>query len=122
MSTPTVLVIDDIKTERLHLRDKLEGLNYRVIEADGAQQGIDLALAQKPDVILLDVVMPGVSGFQATRMMKRNPAISGIPIVMVTSKNSEPDKENAQENGAVAYIVKPATSASLRAVLDRVLA
>lgn len=118
----TILVIDDLRTERIHLRNHLESLGHRVIEAEGAQQGIDLAVAQQPDAILLDVVMPGVSGFQATRMMKKNPAISAIPVIMVTTKSSEPDRENAHENGAVAYLVKPATSASLKTVLDRVLA
>lgn len=117
----TILVIDDLRTERIHLRNHLEGLGHRVIEADSGQQGIELAVAQQPDAILLDVVMPGASGFQVTRMMKKNPAISGIPIIMVTTKNSDPDRENAHENGAVAYLVKPATSASLKTVLDRVL-
>lgn len=117
----TILVIDDIVTERIHLRKILEGLNFVVIEAASGSEGIALAQSAKPDLILMDVVMPEMSGFQATRNLKKNPETEKIPVVMVTSKNRDPDKENAKENGAVAYIVKPATAATLKSVIDKVI-
>lgn len=117
----TILVIDDIGTERIHLRKMLEGMNFAVIEAASGAEGLALAQSAKPDLILMDVVMPEMSGFQATRNLKKNPETEKIPVVMVTSKSRDPDKENAKENGAVAYIVKPATAATLKSVIDKVL-
>lgn len=115
----TILVVDDMATERKHLRKILEAEQYTVIEADNGDVAYKLAEEQMPDLILMDVVMP-TSGFAATRLLKKNPKTANIPVCMVTSLHRETDKENATENGAVAYLVKPATPASLMAVLKKV--
>jgi twitching motility two-component system response regulator PilH len=117
--TKTVLVVDDVVTERKHLRKILEAEGHRVVEAGDGEEAFTVAEAQMPDLILMDIVMPK-PGFAATRRLKKNPKTSKIPVCMVTSINRETDKENAAENGAVAYLVKPATQASLVAVLKKV--
>lgn len=117
--TKTVLIVDDVITERKHLRKMLEADGYKVIEADNGDVGYKMAEEQMPDLVLMDVVMP-TSGFAATRLLKKNPKTAKIPVCMVTSLNKEPDRENATENGAFAYLVKPASPAALAVVLKKV--
>ena len=112
-----ILIVDDLVTERVHLRKILERAGHTVLEAKSGQEGIDAAAREMPAAILMDVVMPEMSGFQATRVVKKNPQTAGIPIVMVTTKNRDPDKMNAKDNGACAYVVKPASEADILAAL-----
>jgi twitching motility two-component system response regulator PilH len=115
-----ILVVDDVSTDRIHLRTILEANGYTVIEADDGGTAVTVAEAQEPDLILMDVVMKVVSGFQGTRLLQKNPKTKGIPVVMVTSVNKNTDRENAKENGARAFIVKPATASSLLPVLNEI--
>ena len=117
----TILVCDDALTDRTNARKILESHGYRVIEAENGDAGYQMALDHGPDLILMDVVMP-VSGFAATRMIKKNPKIAAIPIVMLTSVKRETDRENALDNGASGYLVKPARNETLMQVIDKVFA
>ena len=88
----TVLIVDDSPTEMHVIRGILEKGGYRVITAVDGESGVAEAKHSKPDLILMDVVMPGLNGFQATRQLSRNPETSEIPIIMVTTKGQETDR------------------------------
>jgi twitching motility two-component system response regulator PilH len=103
----TILVVDDSPTELHILKGILEGAGYGVLLAENAESGIELANSSKPDLILMDVVMPGLNGFQATRQLSRDPATSNIPVIMVTTKDQETDKTWGLRQGAKEYLVKP---------------
>lgn len=107
MSEPHVLIIDDSLAETRMFTALLEKRGYRVSVACNGQEGIEVARARQPDVILMDVVMPLLNGFQATRELTRSPETSHIPIIVCSSKSSESDRIWAQRQGARAYLVKP---------------
>ena len=109
----TILIIDDSPTE-LHLfQNMLEKNGFDTMVADNGEQGIRQALAAAPDCILMDVVMPGMNGFQATRKLSQNPATAKIPVIIITTKNQETDKIWGMRQGAAAYLVKPVTADTL---------
>lgn len=102
-----VLIIDDSPTE-LHLfQSMLEKAGFETLVADSAEEGLRQAASARPDCILMDVVMPGMNGFQATRRLTRDPATAGIPVIMITSKDQETDKIWGMRQGANDYLVKP---------------
>ena len=102
-----VLIIDDSPTE-LHLfQGMLERGGYDTLVADSGEEGIRMAQTERPDCILMDVVMPGMNGFQATRKLTRDPRTSSIPVIMITTKDQETDKIWGMRQGAVDYLVKP---------------
>ncbi|MBL8489151.1 MAG: response regulator [Rhodocyclaceae bacterium] len=102
-----ILVVDDSPTERHVLTDLLAKSGFHVLSADSGEQGIALAKQEHPDLILMDVVMPGMNGYQATRTLTRDEATRDIPIIMCTSKNQETDKIWGMRQGAHDYLVKP---------------
>ena len=102
-----VLIVDDSKVERLILKEILTELKFSIFEAENAVEGIQKANEIKPDLILMDVVMTGMNGFQATRQITSNESMKDIPVIMCTSKNQATDKIWGQRQGAKAYIVKP---------------
>ena len=103
----TILIIDDSPTE-LHLfQNMLEKGGFETLVADSGEDGIRQAEASRPDCILMDVVMPGMNGFQATRKLTHDPRTSSIPVIMITTKDQETDKIWGMRQGAVEYIVKP---------------
>ena len=102
-SQDTVLIVDDSPTEMHVLRGILQKGGYRVITAVDGESGVAQAEHSKPDLILMDVVMPGLNGFQATRQLSRNPETSGIPIIMVTTKAQETDRAWGLRQGAREY-------------------
>lgn len=107
MPIKTVLVVDDSPTERYFLTDLLRKNGFEVLSAENGEEGVAKAKAEKPDLILMDVVMPGLNGFQATRTLSRDPATQGIPVIMCTTKNQETDRVWGLRQGAVDYLVKP---------------
>ncbi|HMX16808.1 MAG TPA: response regulator, partial [Rhodocyclaceae bacterium] len=107
MPIQKILVVDDSPTERHVLTDLLAKNGYQVLAADSGEQGIALAKQEHPDLILMDVVMPGMNGYQATRTLTRDEATRDIPIIMCTSKNQETDKIWGMRQGAHDYLVKP---------------
>jgi len=117
-----VLIIDDSPTE-LHMFQKmLEKNGFDTLVADSGEEGIKQARAQRPDLILMDVVMPGMNGFQATRKLTQDPMTSSIPVVMITTKDQETDKIWGMRQGAVEYVVKPVAEKQLIAMINQVMA
>lgn len=110
-----VLVVDDSKTELMFLTDMLQKMGMQVRTAENAQETIQRLAEEKPDLILMDVVMPGQNGFQLTRSIARDAKYSDVPIIMCTSKNQETDKVWGLRQGARDYITKPVDAAELQA-------
>ena len=107
MSIRKILIVDDSPTERHVLNDMLTKSGYEVVASDNGEDAILKAKSLKPDLILMDVVMPGLNGFQATRAISRDPDTRAIPIILCTSKSQETDKIWGMRQGARDYIVKP---------------
>ena len=107
MSIKKILIVDDSPTERHVLNDMLTKSGYEVVASDNGEDAIQKAKSLKPDLILMDVVMPGLNGFQATRAISRDPDTRAIPIILCTSKSQETDKIWGMRQGARDYIVKP---------------
>lgn len=121
MSTRSILIIDDESAIREVIAAALEMAGYRTIEAANAQQGHELVVDQKPDLILLDWMMPNVSGIELARRLKRDPLTAEIPIIMLTAKGEEDHKIAGLEAGADDYITKPFSPRELVARLKAVL-
>lgn len=113
MTIQNVLIIDDSKTELMFLTDVLQKNGFSVRTAEGAEEALRRLADAKPDLILMDVVMPGQNGFQLTRSINRTPDYAGIPIIMCTSKNLETDRVWGLRQGAKDYITKPVNPAEL---------
>jgi len=107
MAIRRILIVDDSPTERHVLNDMLTKSGYEVVASDNGEDAILKAKSLKPDLILMDVVMPGLNGFQATRAISRDPDTRAIPIILCTSKSQETDKIWGMRQGARDYIVKP---------------
>jgi twitching motility two-component system response regulator PilH len=102
-----VLIIDDSPTEVHVLQSLLEKHGHAVVVATSGEDGIVVAKETMPDVVLMDVVMPGMNGFQATRQILQQNETAHIPVIIVTTKDQETDKVWAKRQGATDYIVKP---------------
>ena len=107
MAIQNILVVDDSKTELYHLSDILGKRGYRVRTAENGDEAMRRLGEETPDLILMDVVMPGQNGFQLTRAITRDPRFASVPVIMCTSKNQETDKVWGMRQGARDYIVKP---------------
>ena len=116
-----ILIIDDSPTEVHVFKNMLLNHNIEVSVAKNGEEGIEKAIEIKPDCILMDVVMPGKNGFQATRDLSRNPATSAIPVIIITTKDQETDKIWGMRQGARDYIVKPAVEKDLIERINKVL-
>lgn len=116
-----VLIIDDSPTEVHVFKSMLLNNDIEVSVAKNGEEGIEKAIEIKPDCILMDVVMPGKNGFQATRDLSRNPATSAIPVIIITTKDQETDKIWGMRQGAKDYIVKPAEEQDLIERINKVL-
>ncbi len=109
----TILVVDDSPTE-IHIFKKiLEKQGYKIIVAKDGQEGVDIAKQTRPDIILMDVVMPVLNGFQATRQLKNSEETADIPVIMVTTKDQKTDINWGMRQGANEYLVKPVAPAEL---------
>ncbi len=102
-----VLIVDDSPTDQHVISQALQRHGFDTLVASEGKEAITLAEREHPDVILMDIVMPGMNGFQATRHLTKNPATASIPVVIVTSKNQETDRIWGLRQGAVSYITKP---------------
>jgi len=115
MGIKRILVVDDSATERHMLKDLLTKAGYDVFSSENGEDAIVKARQMKPDLILMDVVMPGLNGFQATRAISRDPETRSIPVIMCTSKSQETDKIWGLRQGAKDYVVKPVDREALLA-------
>lgn len=116
-----ILVVDDSPSEMNKFRDILTRNQHVVIEAHTGEEGIQQALEHLPDVILMDVVMPEMNGFQATRQITRNPLTSHIPVVIISTKGQETDHVWGKRQGAKEYLTKPITESQLIDVIRTVM-
>ncbi len=117
-----ILIVDDSPTEVHVLKTMLEKHSHEVDSVDNAEAGIARAKESMPDVILMDVVMPGMNGFQATRAINRDPATQAIPVIIVTTKDQETDRVWGLRQGARDYITKPVMEDDLIQKIGKVLA
>ncbi|HEY1180788.1 MAG TPA: response regulator [Rhodocyclaceae bacterium] len=117
MPIKKILIVDDSATERHVLVTLLEGKGYTIVTASNGEEGVAAAKRELPDLILMDVVMPGMNGYQATRTISRDDATKHIPVIMCTSKDQETDKIWGMRQGALDYMVKPVDGAALLAKL-----
>src|SRR5688500_16697079 len=102
-----ILIIDDSQTDTAVFTGMLERNGHQVLTADNAEAGVEACKRDLPDLVLMDVILPGMSGFQAPRVLSRDPATSAIPIIIVSSKNMETDRVWGLRQGAKDYLVKP---------------
>ena len=113
MAIKKILVVDDSATERHILGDILGKKGFEVSFAEDGEKGVELSKLNKPDLIIMDVVMPGMNGFQATRAISKDPETQHIPIIICTTKDQETDKVWGVRQGAKDYVVKPIDAAEL---------
>lgn len=117
-----ILIVDDSPTEMYKLTDMLKRHGYDVLQAVNGADGVALARLEKPDAVLMDIVMPGLNGFQATRQLTKDPETSAIPVVVVTTKDQETDMVWATRQGAKGYLTKPVDEEKLILLLKKLLA
>jgi twitching motility two-component system response regulator PilH len=108
-----ILVVDDSPTARMHLTNLLDSKGYHISTASDGEEALQKAAQERPDLILLDVVMPGANGFQVCRQLKADAATKDIKVILVTSKNQKSDRFWGLKQGADAYITKPFEDAEL---------
>ncbi|MDQ7072347.1 MAG: twitching motility response regulator PilH [Gammaproteobacteria bacterium] len=116
-----ILIADDSQTEIYVLRKILEKHNHQIITAEDGLQAIEVAQNENPDLIIMDVVMPNLNGFQATRRLSKAAETSHIPIIIVSSKNQETDKLWGMRQGAKGYLGKPVEEVDLIVAIDSLL-
>lgn len=108
-----ILIVDDSPTEASFIKKILEGQGYKTSKAENGEEGIQKAKEIRPDLVIMDVVMPGLNGFQATRKITKNPETSSIPVIIVSSKNLESDRAWGLKQGAKEFLVKPVSKEKL---------
>jgi twitching motility two-component system response regulator PilH len=113
MAIHHILLVDDSKTELHHLRSVLTKHGFAVRTAGNGEEAMNRLAEAKPDLVLMDVVMPGKNGFQVTRAITRDPRFAGVPVIMCTSLGQETDKVWGLRQGATDYLVKPVNTDDL---------
>lgn len=116
-----ILIVDDSPTEMYKLTEMLEKNGHQVLKAENGADGVALARQEKPDAVLMDVVMPGLNGFQATRQLTKDEETSHIPVIIVTTKDQETDRMWGTRQGARAYLTKPVSEKQLLSAIDQVM-
>ena len=116
-----VLIVDDSKTHLYSLQKIVEGGGHEVVTASSGEEGVEQAKEHVPDVILMDIVMPGLNGFQATRRIGKDESTANIPIIFVTTKDQETDRIWGMRQGAAAYITKPVDKKALLKAINSAL-
>jgi twitching motility two-component system response regulator PilH len=113
MAIKKILVVDDSATERHIIGEILTKHGFEVSYAESGEMGVAKAKQDKPDLVMMDVVMPGLNGFQATRAISKDPETEKIPVIICTTKDQETDKVWGMRQGAKDYLVKPINAAEL---------
>lgn len=116
-----ILVVEDQEDNRRILRDLLTSVGYEIIEAVTGEEGVILAETGRPDLILMDIQLPGIDGYEATRRVRANPAIDQVPIIAVTSYALSGDDVKAMEAGCTDYVPKPFSPRALLAKVRQYL-
>src|SRR6185503_4230445 len=107
MTTKTILYVEDNEMNRKIVRALLKNTTYRLVEAFDGEAGVAAALSEKPDLILMDVQMPKLSGIDATKQLRANPQTAATPILVITSFALSGDEQKAKDAGATGYLAKP---------------
>jgi twitching motility two-component system response regulator PilH len=115
MAASKILVVDDSPTERFYIADLLAKRGYSVVTAQNGAEALEKVRAERPSLVVMDVVMPGASGFQVTRALTRDPETQSIPVILCTSKSTETDRIWGLRQGARDYITKPVDAEELLA-------
>ena len=116
-----ILIVDDSPTQLIGIQRIVEKLGHQTLTAEDGAAGVAVAKAELPDLILMDVVMPNLNGFQATRQLSREGSTRDIPVVLVTTKDQDTDRMWGMRQGARAYLTKPFAEADLTDVIGRLL-
>jgi twitching motility two-component system response regulator PilH len=122
MPVKKILIVDDSPTDRQYVIETLKGKGFQIVTAENGEDAITKAKAELPDLILMDVVMPGLNGYQATRQITRDDATKHIPVIMCTSKGADTDKIWGMRQGANDYLVKPVDPQALLAKIAQLSA
>ena len=115
-----ILIVDDSPSQLLGIQRIVEKLGHETTTATDGAAGVEAAKSSLPDLVLMDVVMPNLNGFQATRTLKREPTTQHIPVILVTTKDQDTDRMWGMRQGARAYITKPFSEDELLEVMERV--
>ncbi len=121
MTKKKILIVDDERLLVMALRIRLETVGYEVISAYDGEEGLDKAQKEKPDLIILDVMMPKKSGYQVCQLLKSDEVYKHIPIIMLTAKGQKTDKEWGERAGADCYITKPFNDTELVAKIKELM-
>ncbi len=121
MSSQTILYVEDNELNRKIVRDLLRRTSYRLLEAPDGEAGVQMALAERPGLILMDVQLPKISGFEATRRLREEPATADTPIIAITSFALSGDEQRAREAGASAHLPKPFSPFTLLGMIRKLL-
>ncbi len=122
MKSQTVLIIEDNELNMKLVRSMLQLAHYEIVEAQNAEGGIELAREHLPNLILMDIQLPGIDGLDATRIIKKDPKLAHIPIVALTSYAMQGDEEKAISAGCTGYIAKPIDTRNFLDILSQYLA
>ncbi|MDS4028640.1 MAG: response regulator [Candidatus Contendobacter sp.] len=117
-----ILIVDDSPTQTLSLTKIVKKHGHEILTAKDGIEGVEVAKAELPDLILMDVVMPNINGFQATRQITKNPSTSHIPVIIVTTKDQETDRIWGARQGAKGYVTKPVDEETLMETIKKFLA
>ena len=116
-----ILIVDDSPSQLVGIKRIVEKLGHDTVTAEDGAAGVEAAKRELPDLVLMDVVMPNLNGFQATRSITRDPSTKHIPVVLVTTQDQDTDRVWGMRQGAKAYITKPFNEADLAEVLGQLL-
>jgi DNA-binding response OmpR family regulator len=117
-----VLIADDNRQIRMLVSAALRSCDCEIIESEDGEQAVDIAVAEKPDLVLLDVMMPKLDGFEVLHFIRRRPELEGTKVVMLTTATATADRERGEEEGADDYMVKPFEASELRDLVQKHLA
>lgn len=119
---PRILIVDDSDTSRYCLQQMVENGGHQAMTVDSGEKALEIARRELPEVILMDIVMPGMSGYTATRKLNRSHATQHIPVIFVSSKNGEADRDWGLRQGASEYVTKPVNPNTLLSAISEAVA
>lgn len=117
-----VLIVDDSQIYRFKLRKLVEAKGHEALTANNGEEALQLAREEQPDVILMDIVMPGMSGYEAKRSLARDPSTTQIPVIFVSSRSADSDRIWGMRLGAAGYVTKPVSPGQLDLAIDKIFA
>ncbi len=115
-----ILIVDDSPSQLLGIQRIVEKLGHESLTAEDGAEGVEVAKRELPDMVLMDVVMPNLNGFQATRTLSREATTKHIPVILVTTKDQDTDRMWGLRQGAKAYLTKPFSEDELAEVIERI--